>query len=84
MVDHPNSYPGSSYRVTGEGQQSVLLTTPQRLHLDTDARASVGITGNRELFGYQQNPVLIDDIRTATNRNLILGMIALNMKLQQP
>jgi len=72
MVEHPGSYPWSSYRVNGEGQQSELLT-PHRLYLDIDARDSARLAGYRELFHYQLDPGLIDDIRTATNGNLALG-----------
>jgi putative transposase len=72
MVEHPSSYPWSSYCMNGEGQQSELLT-PHRLYLDIDAHDSTRLAGYRELFRYQLDPGQIDDIRTATNGNLALG-----------
>ena len=72
MVAHPGDYIWSSYRANAHGESSTLLTPhPVYEALDTDAGARRG--AYRELFRYQLDPGLVDQIRTATNGNYALG-----------
>jgi len=72
MVGHPAEYRWSSYRTNAQGESSELLTAhPLYTALGTeyDARRAA----YRELFRYQLNPGLVDEIRAATNGNYALG-----------
>lgn len=72
MVDHPGEYRWSSYRANGQGEAS-LLVHPHEIYLalgaDTEARQSA----YRELFRYELEPGVVNQIRTATNGNYVLG-----------
>lgn len=72
IVEHPTAYPWSSYRHNAEGRPSdVILEHPLYLALgltDTERQAAY-----RELFRYQLDPKLIDEIRNYTNLGLVIG-----------
>jgi len=72
MVDHPAEYRWSSYRVNGQGESSTLIT-PHEQYLRISADKQEREIGYRELFRYQLDPGLIDEIRDATNGNFALG-----------
>lgn len=72
MVEHPGEYRWSSYRANGQGEHDAVI----RLHalyeglgLDATSRQAA----YRELFRYELEPGLVDQIRRATNRNFALG-----------
>ncbi len=72
MVEHPADYPWSSYAANGMGVANEVIT-PHRLfknlgHNDTERQSAY-----RELFRYQLDPGVIDEIRSATNGNYVLG-----------
>ncbi|WP_417663503.1 transposase [Pseudomonas sp.] len=72
MVDHPAEYRWSSYRVNAQGESSSLIKPHllfSRLGEDSEQRASA----YRELFRYELDPGLVDQIRSATNSNYALG-----------
>jgi putative transposase len=72
MVDHPAEYRWSSYRANAQGENSTLITKHElynALGLDAEKRCAV----YRELFRYQLEPGLVDEIRAATNGNYALG-----------
>ncbi|WP_010485698.1 transposase [Pseudomonas sp. S9] len=72
MVDHPAEYRWSSYRVNAQGESSSLIKPHllfSRLGEDCEQRASA----YRELFRYELDPGLVDQIRSATNSNYALG-----------
>lgn len=72
MVEHPAEYKWSSYRVNAHGESSNLIIPHliyESLGLDDQTRQSV----YRELFRYQLEPKLVDEIRQATNGNYVLG-----------
>ena len=72
MVEHPADYPWSGYRANAQGEPSTLLTAHplySALGYDGPTRQSV----YRELFRYQLEPGLVDQIRSATNGNYALG-----------
>lgn len=72
MVEHPAEYRWSSYRVNAHGESSNLIIPHLiygRLGLDDQTRQSA----YRELFRYQLDPKLVDEIRQATNGNYVLG-----------
>ena len=67
MVNHPAECPWSSYRVNAQGETSrVLMEHPLYKSQGTDEveRHSV----YHELFRYELDPGVIDEIRSATNR----------------
>ncbi|HMN28720.1 MAG TPA: transposase, partial [Caldilineaceae bacterium] len=72
MVAHPAEYRWSSYRANAQSEVDVLVKTHslyEALGLDAGARQAA----YRELFGYELEPALVDEIRRATNGNFILG-----------
>jgi putative transposase len=72
MVEHPAEYRWSSYRGNAFGEASSLLTTHalyDAMGLDEAARQS----SYRELFRYQLDPGMVDEIRVSTNGNFALG-----------
>lgn len=72
MVEHPAEYRWSSYRANAQGEHSMLLTQhPLYINLGNDDEMRQ--TGYRELFRYQLDPELIDEIRTTTNGNYAFG-----------
>jgi putative transposase len=72
IVAHPAEYRWSSYRANAQ-HQSDALVTPHPLYqaLGTDAVSRQG--AYRELFRYELEPGLVDEIRRATNGNYALG-----------
>jgi putative transposase len=72
MVEHPAEYLWSSYRTNAQGEPSTLLTHhPIYTALSKDEKARQAVY--RELFRYQLDPGMIDEIRVATNSNYALG-----------
>ncbi|WP_036302425.1 transposase [Methylotenera sp. L2L1] len=72
MVQHPADYQWSSYRTNAQGELNNLISPHElykRLGLDDTNRQSA----YRELFRYQLEPKLVDEIRQATNGNYVLG-----------
>lgn len=72
MVEHPGEYRWSSYRSNAQGEASDLLRPHvcyQALGGDEPRRQAA----YRELFRYQLDPGLVDEIRGATNGNYALG-----------
>jgi putative transposase len=72
MVEHPANYRWSSYRANAQGEADVLLSPHslyQALGLDAPSRQAA----YRELFRYELDPGLVDEIRSATNGNYALG-----------
>lgn len=72
MVEHPAEYPWSSYRANAQGEiSSVLKEHP--LYTSLGADETERHSAYRELFRYELDPGVIDEIRTATNGNYVLG-----------
>lgn len=72
MVDHPGEYRWSSYGANAQGQGDVLLR-PHALYLGLGANPEVRQAAYRELFRFQLDPGVVDEIRQATNGNYALG-----------
>nr|WP_233543939.1 transposase [Salinisphaera sp. Q1T1-3] len=72
MVAHPAEYRWSSYRVNGQGELSTLIK-PHKLYKRLGSSAEERQAAYRELFRYQLDPGLVDEIRQATNGNYVLG-----------
>ena len=71
MVEHPADYRWSSYRANAQGEEDRLVS-PHPLYLalgDAERRQA----NYRELFRYELEPGLVDQIRKATNGNFLLG-----------
>lgn len=72
IVGHPAEYRWSSYRANAQGESSTLLT-PHPLYTALGGEDEARRTTYRELFRYQLDPGLVDEIRAATNGNYALG-----------
>lgn len=72
MVNHPAEYKWSSYAANAQGVESELIkphTLYQVLGLDAAGRQAA----YRELFRFQLDNGIVDEIRKATNGNYALG-----------
>ena len=72
MVQHPGEYRWSSYATNAQGEASGLITS----HYSYTALGSgdkARLAAYRELFRYQLDPGIVDQIRFATNGNYALG-----------
>lgn len=72
MVEHPAEYRWSSYQSNAQGEPDSLLK-PHSLYLALGKDAASRAAAYRELFRYELEPGLADEIRRATNGNYALG-----------
>jgi len=72
MVSHPADYPWSSYVCNAQGETNPLVS-PHALYLALGKDGRKRQAGYRELFRFQLEPGLIDEIRRATNGGFLLG-----------
>jgi len=72
MVSHPAEYRWSSYRANAQGEPDVLVR-PHPLYDALAGDAGNRLVAYRELFRYELEPGLVDEIRRATNGNFALG-----------
>ena len=72
MVVHPGEYRWSSYRANGQGETNPLVQ-PHERYLALGADAELRLSAYRELFRYELEPGVVDEIRMATNGNYVLG-----------
>ena len=72
MVEHPAEYRWSSYRANAQGEANALIQ-PHALYAALGNNAASQQAAYRELFRYELDPGLVDDIRQATNGNFALG-----------
>jgi putative transposase len=72
IVPHPAEYRWSSYRVHAQGEESALLS-PHAQYLALGASEAERHAAYRELFRYQIDPGLVDEIRASTNGGYALG-----------
>ena len=72
MVAHPAKYRWSSYRANAQGETDALLK-PHPLYGALGLDDAGWQAAYRELFRYELEPGLVDEIRRATNGNFALG-----------
>ena len=72
MVNHPAEYKWSSYAVNAQGADTKIIK-PHPLYLALGLDAASRQAAYRELFRYQLDIGLVDEIRKATNGNYALG-----------
>lgn len=72
MVAYPWEYRWSSYRTNAQGEESALVQRHE-LYLGLGTDAAEQQAAYRELFRYDLEPGLVDQIRKATNGNFALG-----------
>ncbi|BAO30884.1 transposase [Sulfuritalea hydrogenivorans] len=72
MVQHPAEYRWSSYRANGQGQDNAVIR-PHALYVALGLDVVSRQAAYRELFRYELEPGLVDQIRRATNGNFALG-----------
>jgi putative transposase len=72
MVEHPAEYRWSSYRANAQGEADALVK-PHPLYDALGRDAASREAAYRELFRYELELGLVDEIRRATNGNYALG-----------
>ena len=72
MVMHPADYKWSSYRCHAQGERNKLIK-PHFMYEALGLTKKTRQTRYRELFRYNLEPDLVDEIREATNGNFVLG-----------
>ena len=72
MVDHPGDYRWSSYRTNAQGEKHEGLK-PHALYKSLGLDEAARQKAYRELFRYELYPGIVDEIRGATNGNVVLG-----------
>lgn len=72
IVEHPAKYRWSSYRVNAQGEGDALIQ-PHTVYGALGPDAASQQAAYRELFRYELEPGLVDQIRRATNGNYALG-----------
>jgi len=72
MVSDPADYSWSSYQSNALGK-GAALKTPHPLYLTLGKNAKTRQANYRDLFRYQVEGELLDDIRKAANKGLVLG-----------
>jgi len=72
MVEHPADYRWSSYRANAQGEHDPLVKSHE-VYVVLGPDAASRQAAYRELFRYELEPKLADQIRRATNGNFALG-----------
>jgi putative transposase len=72
IVEHPGEYRWSSYGHNAQGLANALIR-PHALYTGLGRKAPLRQEAYREIFRYQLDPGLVDQIRTATNGGFVLG-----------
>ncbi len=72
MVEHPAEYRWSSFRANGQGEADALVQ-PHSLYTALGHDHATRLATYRELFRFELEPGLVDEIRRATNGNFALG-----------
>ncbi len=72
MVEHPGEYRWSSYRANAQGEDNPFIQ-PHELFLALGQGVEARQAAYRELFRYELEPNVVDEIRKATNGNFALG-----------
>jgi putative transposase len=72
MVEHPAEYRWSSYNANAQGGVSSIVS-PHGLYLSLGRDADERQQAYRELFRFQLDPGVVDQLRVATNGNVALG-----------
>ncbi len=82
MVEHPAEYPWSSYCANAQGEPSALLK-PHALYTALGRAGDERRTAYRELFRYQLDPGIVDQIRAAANGDYALGSPVFQAQIAQ-
>ncbi|MBZ0095877.1 MAG: transposase [Sulfuricella sp.] len=72
MVVHPADYPWSSYRANAQGDANSLIT-PHTIYQALGTDELQRQAAYRELFRYQLEQGMVDEIRASTNGGFVLG-----------
>jgi len=72
MVKQPSDYSWSSYQINALGKDSNLCTA-HPLYLALASKSEERCANYRELFKYQVEGKLLEEIRVATNQGMVLG-----------
>ena len=72
MTDHPADYRWSSYRTNAQGEPDKVVK-PHFMYEGLGLTEATRQRNYLELFRYELEPGLVDEIRKATNGNFVLG-----------
>jgi len=72
MVAHPGEYRWSSYRANAQGEAEKLIS-PHPGYVSLGGDPETRLVAYRELFRFELDLGLVDEIRKATNGNFALG-----------
>jgi putative transposase len=73
MVAHPGEYRCSSYRANAHGEAAPPQITPHSVYSALATAGCISPEVYRELFRFELEPGMVDEIRKATNGNVVLG-----------
>lgn len=82
MVRHPRDYRWSSYQVNALGKANALLT-PHEQFLSLGNDEAERRENYRELFKAHIDPETLDQIRSATNGNYVLGEARFQQEIEK-
>ena len=82
LVEHPAEYPWSSYPANGQGGANRLLT-PRHQYLELAPDPESRRCAYRGLFRSHTEPLLVEEIRAATNGNYALGNDRFRKEIEQ-
>lgn len=82
MVEHPADYRWSSYGANAHGLPSAIIEA-NPLYTQLGETSDLRASAYRELFRYQLDPGLVDQIRSATNGNYALGNARFASEVEQ-
>jgi putative transposase len=82
MVKHPGEYQWSSYGYNAQGLANALIR-PHALYKRLGRSIQKRQAAYRELFRYELDPGLVDEIRSATNGGYVLGTERLQKEIAE-
>ncbi|MBM9614159.1 transposase [Desulfobulbus rhabdoformis] len=80
MVSTPSEYPWSSFQTNGLGEKNEIIT-PHTVYQALGENTEIRQQAYRELFRYELDPGVLEEIRRATNGNFALGSNRFNEQI---
>jgi putative transposase len=80
MVSTPSEYPWSSFQTNGLGEKNEIIT-PHTVYQALGENPEIRQQAYRELFRYELDPGVLEEIRRATNGNFALGSDRFNEQI---
>jgi putative transposase len=80
MAVHPRGYKWSSFSSNGGGEENPIIT-PNEEYSSLGKTRGERLTAYNALFGTEMGSAILNEIRTATNSNFVLGNPAFQQKI---